>query len=110
MRALLFAAAVAAVAAACAAGATPPKVVGNLKVGKSLFKAQACGSCHNLAAAGAFDGSGVGPDLDTATKTYTQMIKQITSGGPGMTPYAKILTTAQIQDLAAFIYTSAHPK
>lgn len=105
----LLAVALAGVAAG-ASSATPTKPVGNVKVGRSLFKAQACGSCHNLAAAGVFDGSDVGPDLDTTTKTYAQMIKQITNGGPGMTPYDKVLTTAQIQDLAAFIYTSAHPR
>jgi mono/diheme cytochrome c family protein len=91
-----------------ALAATPPKVVGNVKIGKSLFKAHQCSSCHNLAAANAFNSSGTGPDLDHSRKTYAQMITQITKGGKGMTGYGKVLTTAQIQDLAAFVYLSAH--
>ena len=97
-----------AVCAAALATTTPPKVVGNVKVGKSLFKAHECGSCHNLGAAGVYDSSGAGPDLDHTKKTYTQIVNQITKGGNGMTPYKAVLTTAQIQDLAAFLYTNAH--
>ncbi len=110
MKALLAALLIAAITV-CAAGATtPPKIVGNIKVGKTIFKQQGCGSCHMLAAAGVVESSGEGPDLDTSKKTYTQMINQITKGGGDMSSYKKILTTAQIQDLAAFIYQSAHGK
>jgi mono/diheme cytochrome c family protein len=90
------------------ATAPKPKIVGNTKTGKKLFVAQSCGSCHLMAAANQLDGSGVGPDLDHVPKTYAQIITQITKGGHGMTGYAKVLTTAQIQDLAAFIYTTSH--
>jgi hypothetical protein len=61
-----------------------------------------------LAAAGVVEASGEGPDLDVSKKTYTQMINQITKGGGNMTAYGKLLTKTQIQDLAAFIYKSAH--
>ena len=101
---------VAAVVAA-AAGATTPsktKMVGSPKLGKTIFKQQGCGSCHMLAAAGSTDASGLGPDLDTSKKTYTQLINQITKGGGSMSAYGKILTAAQIQDLAVFIYDAAH--
>jgi mono/diheme cytochrome c family protein len=111
MKALLAVLLVAALTVGAAGAATPPKttkIVGNLKVGKAIFKQQGCGSCHMLAAAGVNEASGEGPDLDTSKKTYTQMINQITKGGGNMTAYGKILTTAQIQDLAAFIYHSAH--
>ena len=93
-----------------AVAATPTKIVGNVKNGKRWFVAQQCGACHMMAAAGAMDGSGVGSDLDISTKTYAQMITQITKGGHGMTGYAHVLTTSQIQDLAAFIYTTSHHK
>ena len=63
-----------------------------------------------MAAAGEMDGSGVGPDLDHITKTYAQIVTQITAGGRGMTPYKAVFTTAQIQDVAAFIWQTSHPK
>ena len=100
----------AAIVASGAVAATPTKIVGNVKTGKKWFKAQACGSCHMMAAAGAMNSSGIGSDLDQSRKTYAQMITQITKGGHGMTGYAHVLTTSQIQDLAAFIYTTSHPK
>jgi mono/diheme cytochrome c family protein len=107
------AAALVLVAAFLAAGpalATAPKIAGDVKTGKTLFKAQGCNSCHMLAVAGFISDSGTGPDLDHTRKTYARIVNQITKGGPGMTPYKGVLTTAQIQDLAAFVYTSAHPK
>ena len=85
-----------------------PTIAGNAKTGKKLFIAQQCGSCHLMGAANQMDGSGEGPDLDHVTKTYPQIVTQITKGGHGMTGYAKVLTPAQIQDLAAFIYTTSH--
>jgi mono/diheme cytochrome c family protein len=91
-----------------ALAATPTAVVGNVKTGKSLFKLHDCGSCHLMAAANALDGSGAGPDLDTTRKTYAQLVANITNGGKHMTGYKKVLTTVQIQDLAAFIYKEAH--
>ena len=111
MKAALLAAVLAAAALATFASATTPaptKVVGNVKVGRSLFIAHDCGACHMMAAANAMSPSGIGPDLDASKKTYAQMITQITKGGQGMTPYAHVLTPAQIQDLAAFVYTTSH--
>jgi mono/diheme cytochrome c family protein len=104
-----------AVAVAGAAAATKPKpkplsASGNPGVGKHLFQQQQCGSCHIMAAAGEMDGSGVGPDLDHVTKTYAQIVTQITSGGHGMTPYKGVLSAAQIQDVATFIWQTSHPK
>jgi mono/diheme cytochrome c family protein len=91
-----------------ASAATPTKVVGNPKNGKKLFIAHDCGSCHIMAAANQFNGSGAGPDLDTTKKTYAQIVANITNGGRGMTGYKHSLTTSQIADLAAFVYTTAH--
>jgi len=109
--AALALAAVAAVAVIAIAGAAAPtKIVGNPKNGKKLFVAHDCGSCHIMAAANQFDGSGAGPDLDTTKKTYPQIVANITNGGKGMTGYKHALTTSQIDDLAAFIYTTAHTK
>jgi mono/diheme cytochrome c family protein len=104
---------VAAVFAATALATTPKptsktSIIGNVKVGKSEFKQQGCGSCHMLAASGEMDSSGIGPDLDTTTKTYAQIVAQVTKGGHGMTPYKGVLSATQIEDVAAFVYTSAH--
>jgi mono/diheme cytochrome c family protein len=101
---------VAATLASSAFAAAPAKVVGNVKNGKKLFKAHGCGSCHMMAAANAYESSGVGIDLDQSRKTYAQIVTQITKGGHGMTGYKKVLKPTQIQDLAAFVYTTSHPK
>jgi mono/diheme cytochrome c family protein len=101
---LLIATFAVALAAAGASAALP----GNPKVGKALFEAHGCGSCHNLAAANAYSSSGAGPDLDHTRKTYNQIVLQVTNGGKGMTPYKGVLTPTQIQSVAAFVYLSAH--
>jgi hypothetical protein len=36
------------------------------------------------------------------------MVAQITNGGHGMTGYKHVLTVAEIQDLAAFVYRNSH--
>ena len=95
---------------AVAGAATPTKIAVNPKNGKKLFVVHDCGSCHIMAAANQFDSSGAGPDLDTTKKTYAQIVANITNGGKGMTGYKHVLTTNQIDDLAAFVYTAAHPK
>jgi mono/diheme cytochrome c family protein len=95
-------------AGAAAATTTPPPKPGNAKNGRKLFIQHDCGACHLLAAANAMSPSGIGPDLDTTTKTYAAIILNITKGGKGMTGYKKTLTTAQIADVATFVYKSAH--
>ncbi len=111
MKAALLAAVLAAAAFATFASATTPaptKVVGNVKVGRSLFIVHDCGACHMMAAANAMSPSGIGPDLDASKKTYAQMITQITNGGHGMTGYKHVLTAVQIQNLAAFVFKNSH--
>ena len=51
---------------------------------------------------------GSGRTSTQSKKTYAQMITQITNGGHGMTGYKRVLTVAQIQDLAAFVFKSSH--
>jgi mono/diheme cytochrome c family protein len=108
---LATAALAAAVFAGGAFATTPTTIVGNVKNGKKLFKAHDCGTCHIMSAAGYFDSSSTAPNLDHTRKTYAQIILKITNGNiaKGMNPYKRVLTTSQIQDLAAFIYKSAHP-
>jgi mono/diheme cytochrome c family protein len=105
-------------AVATAHDATTPKVVGSPKAGKPLF-VSTCGVCHKLKAA---DTRGtIGPNLDRVPLPETVIVKAITNGGASvmtkaqvaryqtqMTPYRAVLTRAQIQNIAAFIYVSTH--
>lgn len=96
---------------------TPPKLLGNAAAGKSIFTLN-CGTCHTLKAAGS-DGQ-IGPDLDTLSLTEATIIKQVSNGGSSlmgkaaskyqtqMVGYKGVLTTAQIEDVAAFVYTAQH--
>lgn len=85
----------------------PPGVVGDPLLGKQLFVSTGCGACHTLKAAGTKAGGG--PDLDETPSLYATILNQITHGGAGMTPFANVLTKAEIQDVAAFVYVSTHP-
>src|SRR3984957_20548537 len=84
--------------------------------GKAAFTSAGCGSCHALKAAKA-KGT-IGPSLDTETLTEAKIITQITNGGYGvmgaaakktypfpMSAFKGKLTTAQIQNIAAFVFT-----
>lgn len=97
-----------------------PKIVGDAKSGKPLFQTT-CGVCHRLKAAGSV--GNIGPDLNKVSLSEVVIIKAMTNGGATvmskvqaakyttqMTAYRNALTTAQIQDIAAFVYTSTHPK
>jgi len=82
------------------------KVVGNVATGKKLFASSGCTGCHTLKAAGA-KGT-VGPNLDKLKPAYAAIVKQVTNGGGGMPAFKGKLSTAKIQDVAAFVYTSTH--
>ena len=90
--------------------------IGNAAAGKAAFTSAGCGGCHVMAAAGA-KGS-IGPSLDSETLTEAKIITQITNGGYGvmgvaakkqypfpMSAFKGKLTTAQIQNIAAFVFT-----
>jgi mono/diheme cytochrome c family protein len=100
--------------------AAPAKVVGNPKAGKTVFTTN-CGACHTLKAAGAL--GNIGPNLDKAAKTLTEatIVKAVTKGGSSvmtkaaaakystmMVAYGGVLSKTQIQNVAAFVYTSTH--
>ena len=95
------------------------KVVGNPKTGKPLF-VSTCGVCHTLKAAGTV--GSVGPNLDkVGPLTEPVIIKAITNGGATvmtkaaaakyttqMVPYKGALTSAQIDNIAAYLFVSTH--
>jgi cytochrome c553 len=74
---------------------------GNPTTGKKLFVSSGCGSCHTLKAAGTKGTTG--PNLDKVKPGYSKAVDTMTKGAPGMPAYKGILTTTEIQDVAAFI-------
>ena len=81
-------------------------VQGNATAGKQVFETAGCKGCHTLKAAGAT--GTVGPNLDQLKPAYARIVLQVTNGGKIMPPFKSSLSTAQIQDVAAFVYTSTH--
>jgi mono/diheme cytochrome c family protein len=69
--------------------------------GHALFTSVGCSSCHTLAAADAH--GQVGPNLDTLKPTAAQVAKQVTNGGGSMPAFKDQLSSAQIQQVAAYV-------
>ena len=115
LAALAAAALLTASASAVRGGASVP---GNPVRGKALFHRPGifCSSCHTLKAAKSTGRDG--PNLDRAKPTYARIVERVTKGRSptrrwptGMPRYAgahAVITKAQIQDLAAFVYTATH--
>jgi mono/diheme cytochrome c family protein len=95
-----------------------PKIVGNAAAGKPLF-VSTCGICHVMKAAGS--AGTAGPNLDRVPLPEPVAIKAITLGGAAvmgqaalakystrMPAYKNVLSTGQIQDIAAYVYRSTH--
>lgn len=92
--------------------ATPVKVVGNPVKGKKVYLTN-CAACHALKAAGAV--GNIGPNLNKTADSYAKIVSFVTNGGKptakyptAMVAFKNVLTKTQIQDLAAFVYTSTH--
>jgi mono/diheme cytochrome c family protein len=109
-------AAAVAVPAGTPAARVAPKLGGNTTSGKTLF-VSTCGVCHRLKAAGTV--GVIGPNLDRVRLSQATIVKAVTNGGASvmtkaaaakystrMTPYRNVLTKAQIQDVAAFVYAA----
>jgi cytochrome c6 len=84
----------------------PASVQGDPQAGKSIFTSAGCVSCHTLMAANSH--GTVGPNLDQLKPPYARIVTQVTNGGAIMPPFKSQLTAAQIQDVAAFVFTSTH--
>ena len=79
---------------------------GDPAAGKAVFASAGCSGCHTLKAANA---SGkVGPDLDELKPTEDAVVHQVENGGGAMPAFKGQLSAKQIQDVAAFVYTSTH--
>jgi cytochrome c6 len=79
---------------------------GDPVAGKAIFTSAGCISCHTLMAAGSH--GTVGPNLDQLKPAEARIVLQVTNGGKIMPPFKGQLTPKQIQDVAAFVFTSTH--
>jgi cytochrome c553 len=77
----------------------------NAAAGRSVFASAGCAGCHTLRAAGA--GGQIGPNLDRLRPTFSVVKAKVENGGGGMPSFAGQLSAQQIEDVAAFVSTSA---
>jgi cytochrome c6 len=70
-------------------------------LGKQVFMANGCASCHTLKDANAT--GKVGPDLDQLKPTAAAVAKQVTNGGTVMPAFKGTLSAAQIAAVAAYV-------
>ena len=73
--------------------------------GAKVFADAGCSSCHTLAAAGA-KGT-VGPNLDELRPNEQIVARQVKNGGNGMPSFSDKLSPTEIQQVAAFVASSA---
>jgi cytochrome c6 len=79
---------------------------GNPTAGKAVFASAGCATCHTLKAA---DSKGlIGPNLDQLKPAEATVVHQVENGGGAMPSFKGTLSPTQIQDVAAFVYTSTH--
>jgi mono/diheme cytochrome c family protein len=78
---------------------------GNAAAGKTVFASAGCGSCHTLADAGT---SGtVGPNLDDAQPSFDLVVDRVTNGQGAMPSFKDQLSEQQINDVAAYVSSTA---
>ncbi len=83
---------------------TPSTVLAGSKAkarGAEVFATRGCAHCHGTDGVG----SSKGPDLQLVRKRMNkaQILHQIQNGGKTMPSYADMLTSAQINDLVAYL-------
>ena len=83
----------------------PTPAAGDATAGKAVFASAGCVSCHTLKAAGAT--GTVGPNLDEAKPPASLVVDRVTNGKGVMPPFKGQLSPKQIQDVAAFVSSSA---
>jgi cytochrome c553 len=91
-----------------AAQTTPagPSATGDATAGKAVFLSAGCTTCHTLKDAGSH--GTIGPNLDQLKPPEARIVTQVENGGGPMPAFKGQLTDKQIQDVAAFVYTSTH--
>jgi cytochrome c6 len=86
----------------------PEQLLGDPVAGAAVFKANGCGSCHTLAAAGST--GTVGPNLDNAKPSQARVIQIVPTGAEagGAAMPAFNISGANLNNLAAYVYASTH--
>jgi mono/diheme cytochrome c family protein len=79
---------------------------GNPAAGKAVFASAGCATCHTLEAANSH--GLIGPNLDQLKPDQATVEHQVENGGGAMPAFKNQLSATQIQDVAAFVYTSTH--
>jgi mono/diheme cytochrome c family protein len=79
---------------------------GDPVAGKAVFASAGCTGCHTLKAANAT--GTVGPNLDQLKPAFAAVVHQVENGGGPMPAFKGTLTQTQINDVAAFVYSSTH--
>ena len=85
--------------------AAAPSANGDAAAGKQVFASAGCGGCHTLKAAGS--SGNVGPNLDDLKPGQQTVASQVEHGGGPMPAYKGQLSDKQIQDVAAYVASSA---
>lgn len=83
-----------------------PSTQGDPAAGKAVFASAGCISCHTLKAANSH--GTIGPNLDQLKPPYARIVTQVENGGAIMPSFKDKLTTKQIHDVAAFVFSSTH--
>jgi sulfite dehydrogenase len=79
---------------------------GDAAAGKVVFTGVGgCGACHTLSDAGT-NGT-IGPNLDDAQPDYALVVDRVTNGQGAMPSFKGQLTETQIQDVAAYVSSTA---
>jgi mono/diheme cytochrome c family protein len=73
--------------------------------GKAVFAKAGCGGCHTLKAAGS--SGNVGPNLDDLKPDFATVQHQVENGGGAMPAFKGMLTQKQIDDVSAYVASSA---
>ena len=78
-----------------------------MNLGLEVYQNKAqCGTCHNLKAAGST--GEIGPNLDILKPQIDQIIYSVTNGIGVMPAWEDILTTAEIEAVAYFVFKSTN--
>ena len=78
---------------------------GDPAAGKQVFASAGCGGCLTLKAAGS--SGNVGPNLDQLKPSFDVVKHQVEVGGGAMPSFKDALSAKQIDDVAAFVSSSA---
>jgi mono/diheme cytochrome c family protein len=79
---------------------------GDAAAGKAVFTSAGCSGCHTLKAAGS--SGNVGPNLDEAKPDLALIHDRVTNGKAPMPSFKDQLSPKQIDDVAAFVFSSTH--